>query len=90
MLISMFMFVHIHLWCSVNWNHLSNYIVSAGGDDAIVLYRHVAGSDGPLQLESKLEEAHMNDINSCRWICMPFTLELHFTCSEKRCEYMSY
>jgi WD40 repeat protein len=52
---------------SIDCSHHNGFIVSSGGDNAIVLCRHGGGQDDLLQLESRYPEAHSGDINCVRW-----------------------
>jgi len=59
----------------VSWSHETGLIASAGGDDALCIFREdMASEDGDpankmptFSLVSKQEVAHSNDVNSVHW-----------------------
>lgn len=46
---------------SIDWNHDNKYIISAGGDNAIVLLNN------ELNEMYRIESAHESDVNCVRW-----------------------
>lgn len=60
--------VHSYPIYSCDWNKYSNYIVSGGGDNSIVILQYgVSDGLGQVIVECRTEEAHDSDINCVRW-----------------------
>lgn len=60
--------VHKHPIYSIDWSHTHGYIVSGGGDNALVLSSYSkADGIGMLQYESHIPESHNGDVNCVRW-----------------------